>query len=165
MSGSICDEPRTYSLRFSKNPCFTAIDPRERGKGYAKECQRLFDWTDVSLTTIQACVLLGAIAITEGNPASENIHYAIACRIAQLLDLPSCATASPLEQEVNNRSSSPPSKVSDRTLTSHSVVGPEHDRCLVFLWGTASAAPHSEAECAITHGRNCILADDTRSDI
>lgn len=64
----------------------------------------MLDWNDVSLTTIQACVLLGAIAITNGNPASEYIHYAVACRMAQLLDLPNCQTRSRVEQEVNIRS-------------------------------------------------------------
>jgi hypothetical protein len=90
--------------RFSKNPHFSGTDPRERGRGYAKECEKLLNWNEVSLTTIQACVLLGAIAITNGNPASENIHYAVACRIAQLLDLPNCQATSRVEQEVNIRS-------------------------------------------------------------
>lgn len=90
--------------RFSKNKAFHDTDPRLRGKTYAKDCADLLDWNQVSLTTIQACVLLGAIAVTEGNSASENIYYAVACRIAQLLDLPNCKTESRVEQEINIRS-------------------------------------------------------------
>lgn len=90
--------------RFSKNTTFCDTDPRIRGNAYAKECTRLLDWSDISLTTIQACVLLGAIAITEGKSAVENIYYAMACRMAQLLDLPNCKTDSRVEREVNIRS-------------------------------------------------------------
>ncbi|OKO97285.1 hypothetical protein PENSUB_10079 [Penicillium subrubescens] len=91
------------SARFSKNAAFHGTDPRLRGKTYAKACANLLDWNQVSLTTIQACVLLGAIAVTEGNSASENIYYAVACRIAQLLDLPNCKMESRVEQEINIR--------------------------------------------------------------
>ena len=93
-------------VRFSKNSIFADVDPRERGARYAEQCKQLLDWNDVSVTTIQACVLLGAFAITEGNPASESIYYAVACRIAQLLDLPNHQAPSRVEQEVNIRSSS-----------------------------------------------------------
>lgn len=90
-------------FRFSNNPTLSQVDARERGKIYGKQCERLLDWNDISLITIQACVLLGAIAITDGKAASENIHYAVACRMAQLLDLPKCETDSALEHEVNIR--------------------------------------------------------------
>lgn len=89
--------------RFSKNPIFSNVDARERGKYYEEQCKRLLDWNDISLTTIQACVLLGAIAITDGKAASENIHYAVACRMAQLLDLPRREARSMVEREVNLR--------------------------------------------------------------
>lgn len=91
-------------IRFSKNTTFRDTDPRIRGNAYAKECTRLLDWNDISLTTIQACVLLGAIAITDGNSAVENVYYALACRMAQLLDLPNCKVESQVEREVNIRS-------------------------------------------------------------
>ena len=90
--------------RFSNNTTFHDTDPRIRGTAYAKECTRLLDWNDISLTTIQACVLLGAIAITDGNSAVENVYYALACRMAQLLDLPNCKVESRVEREVNIRS-------------------------------------------------------------
>jgi hypothetical protein len=92
------------SGRFSNHSFFAKTDPRERGKQYAKKCEQLLNLNDVSLTTIQVCVLLGAIAVVDGrNPASETIYYSIACRIAQLLDLPNCRAASHVEQEVNIR--------------------------------------------------------------
>ncbi|CAI7634007.1 unnamed protein product [Penicillium glandicola] len=92
------------SARFSNHSSFAGTDPRERGKDYAKQCQQLLNLNDVSLTTIQVCVLLGAIAVVDGrNPSSETIYYSIACRIAQLLDLPHCHTSSRVEQEVNIR--------------------------------------------------------------
>lgn len=89
--------------RFSNHPSFAETDPRERGKDYKKRCEQLLNLNDVSLTTIQVCVLLGAIAVVDGNPASETIYYSIACRIAQLLDLPNCHASSRVEQEVNIR--------------------------------------------------------------
>lgn len=90
---------------FSNHPSFADIDPRERGKGYAIRCERLLDLNDVSLTTIQVCVILGAIGVVDGKPASEAIYYSIACRIAQLLNLPNCYAANRVEQEVHTRGS------------------------------------------------------------
>jgi hypothetical protein len=90
-------------FRFSNHPTLSQIDARERGRIYGKQCERLLDWNEISLSTIQACVLLGAIAITDGKAAAENVHYAVACRMAQLLDLPKCKTDSVLQHEVNIR--------------------------------------------------------------
>lgn len=90
--------------RFSTNSYFCGTDPRERGRQYAEKCENLLDWNLISITTIHACVLLGAIAITNGKAASESVHYAVACRIAQLLDIPNCQASSRVEQEINIRS-------------------------------------------------------------
>jgi hypothetical protein len=57
----------------------------------------------VSLTTVQACVLLGSNVITEGEAAAESVYYSVACRIAQLLDLPNRPTSNRIEREVNIR--------------------------------------------------------------
>lgn len=92
-------------LSFSTHPFFADIDPRERGREFAKRCEELLDLNDVSVTTIQACVLLGAIGVVDGKPASETIYYAVACRIAQLLDLPNCQAANRVEQEIYIRGS------------------------------------------------------------
>ncbi|KAL3417571.1 fungal specific transcription factor [Phlyctema vagabunda] len=91
------------SARFSTNPTFAGTDPRERGKGFAKESNRLLDLRDVSLSTAQACVLLGAISITEGEAAAESVYYSTACRIASLLDLANKPTSDGIEREVNVR--------------------------------------------------------------
>lgn len=122
---------RTDSGSFSTHPSLAEIDPRERGKGYAKRCEDLLDLNDVSVTTIQACVLLGAIGVVDGKPASETIYYAIACRIAQLLDLPNCQAANQVEQELYIRGMYH-TRFTQPRLTSKSVVDTLHDRCLVF---------------------------------
>jgi hypothetical protein len=66
----------------------------------------LLNLEDISLTTVQACVLLGAIVITEGGAAAESVYYSVACRIAQLLDLANRPTSSRLEKEINIRGES-----------------------------------------------------------
>ena len=61
------------SARFSENSAFAGIHPRDRTSGYAKQSARLLDLGDLSLTTIQACVLLGAISITDGEGFAESV--------------------------------------------------------------------------------------------
>lgn len=92
--------------RFSQDPYFANVDARVRGRPYAREAERLLDLRDVSLATIQACVLLGAFVITEGEPAPEALYYGIACRTAMLIDLPNLPVLTRLEQEVNIRGKS-----------------------------------------------------------
>ena len=58
---------------------------------------------DSSLTTIQACLLLGASAVTEGEGATESVYFSIACRMAMLLDLPNLPVATYIQQEINFR--------------------------------------------------------------
>lgn len=48
-------------------------------------------------------MLLGAAYIADGDDVSENVYYGIACRMAQLLDLPNCVASNPLEREINIR--------------------------------------------------------------
>lgn len=86
---------------------FADVDPKARGAPYAEQCQRLLDLRDIALTTLQAAVLLGAYWTCEGYPASESIYVCIACRLAQLLDLPSRPTFSLLERELNRRGRRP----------------------------------------------------------
>jgi hypothetical protein len=93
----------SLSARFSNDSFFTGVDPRIRGRPYARKAQALLDLREVSLTTIQACVLLGAFVITEGEAASEAVFYSIACRSALVLDLPNLPGESRLDQEVNRR--------------------------------------------------------------
>jgi hypothetical protein len=70
---------------------------------YLVEGEALFNMRDVSLTTIQLCVLLGSAWTASGNAVAENIYYGIACRMAQLMDLPSRPASSQLESEINIR--------------------------------------------------------------
>lgn len=93
----------SLSARFSNDAMFADIDPRLRGRQYAQEAQDLLNLREVSLSTVQACVLLGAFAITEGEASTEAVFYGIACRNALLLDLPNMQASSRLEQEINRR--------------------------------------------------------------
>ncbi|KAL2759326.1 hypothetical protein ACRALDRAFT_2094899, partial [Sodiomyces alcalophilus JCM 7366] len=91
------------SARFSSNPIFSAIPRMARGEQFAAEANVLLNLRDVSLTTIQACVLLGAISIVEGEAAAETVFYAAACRIANYLDVPNLPTPDPLQREIHIR--------------------------------------------------------------
>jgi hypothetical protein len=91
------------AARFSSHPSFANIDPKERGRPYAKECERLLDLHKTCLTTIQVCVLLGAIQVVEMDSATESVFYTIACRMAMILDLPNAPAKTRIEQEVNLR--------------------------------------------------------------
>jgi hypothetical protein len=90
-------------IRFSTNPTFATTEPKDRGKGYGRECAKLLDLEDITLTTIQACVLLGSISITEGKSAAEAVYYSVASRIALLLDLANKPTHDSIEEEINKR--------------------------------------------------------------
>ncbi|KAF4958009.1 hypothetical protein FSARC_11138 [Fusarium sarcochroum] len=94
----------SLSARFSSHPGFADIEPCERGRPYAKEAERLLNLREKSLTTIQTCILLGTAFQIEGDPDTESVYYAIASRIALLLDLPNANASSLLEQELNRRS-------------------------------------------------------------
>lgn len=91
------------SARFSPHEYFSGSSPRTRGVQYTRRAAQLLDPSDVSLTCIQACVLLGACRIVEGDSAGEAVYYGMACRMAQLLDLAHCPTGSRLDREINVR--------------------------------------------------------------
>ena len=91
------------SARFSPHEYFSGSNPRTRGVQYTRRAAQLLDPSDVSLTCIQACVLLGACRIVEGDSAGEAVYYGMACRMAQLLDLAHCPTNSRLDREINVR--------------------------------------------------------------
>lgn len=91
------------SARFSQHDTLAEIPPRERGRPYTKEAERLLNLHDISLVTIQACLLLGAASVAEGEGATESIYFSIACRMAMLLDLPNAPVTTRVQQEVNNR--------------------------------------------------------------
>jgi len=91
------------SARFSSHEYFSGSSPRSRGVQYASRAAQLLDPSDVSLTCIQACVLLGACRIVEGDSAGEAVYYGMACRMAQLLDLAHRNCNSRLAREINIR--------------------------------------------------------------
>jgi hypothetical protein len=47
--------------------------------------------------------MLGACRIVEGDALGESVYYGIACRMAQLIDLPYKACVTRLERETNIR--------------------------------------------------------------
>jgi Fungal specific transcription factor domain. len=91
------------AARFSSHPYFANTEPQERGRPYAKEAERLLDLHKTCLTTVQACMLLGAIQVVEMDSATESIFYTVACRLAMILDLPNAPAKTRIEQEVNLR--------------------------------------------------------------
>lgn len=93
----------SLSARFSSDPFFSDVDARFRGRPYAREAEHLLNLREISLTTIQATILIGAYAITEGDARGEAVCYGIACRNALLVDLPNMLAPTRVEQEVNRR--------------------------------------------------------------
>lgn len=91
------------SSRFSSNEIFTGIDPRERGEGFRIASEELFNIRDLSSTTVQVCVLLGAYAAASGETDVENMYYSTGGRMCLALDLPNRPVASLLEREINIR--------------------------------------------------------------
>lgn len=82
---------------------FTDINPWVRGSTYAREGAALLDLTNLSLTTIQACVLLGVSSRAEGEGGAESVYYSVAYRIANLLDLAKRPADDHIAREVNLR--------------------------------------------------------------
>jgi len=67
--------------RFSTDPFFGGSPPSERGAAFIPRAERLLQISRASLTTVQACVLLGAAYIADGDDVTENVYYGIACRM------------------------------------------------------------------------------------
>jgi hypothetical protein len=78
-------------------------DRRTYGRPYAERAHDLFNPRDISVSAIQACILLGTLCFTEGETRQESIYYASANRMAMILDLPNCSTATELERQINLR--------------------------------------------------------------
>lgn len=90
-------------IRFSNHPALADASPWNRGNAFAKESALLLDLTDISLKTVQACVLLGVASRSEGEGGAESVYYSVACRIANLLDLANMPTKDALQRELNSR--------------------------------------------------------------
>lgn len=91
------------SARFSQHESLASIPPRERGRPYVKEAERLLNLHEVSLVTIQASMLLGAAAVVEGEGATESVYFSVACRMAMLMDIPNVPATTRIEQEIQTR--------------------------------------------------------------
>ncbi|KAL2679052.1 hypothetical protein Neosp_009808 [[Neocosmospora] mangrovei] len=91
------------SARFSGHRSLSHINPWHRGRPYAQEAEKLLDLHDTSIVTIQACMLLAANFIADGEAMTECVYLTIACRMAMLIDLPNLKVNNRIEQEVNRR--------------------------------------------------------------
>ncbi|KAL4804608.1 hypothetical protein BDV18DRAFT_161702 [Aspergillus unguis] len=89
--------------RFSDNPVFDGIDRRRRGDRFAHRARSLLDLTDISVTTIQACILLGTVSFSESQTQSEALYYSVAIRLALILDLPNRPCDDTVDEQVNLR--------------------------------------------------------------
>jgi hypothetical protein len=91
------------AARFSTNEAFAGTDPRERGEVYRAASERLLSIRNLSSTTVQACLLLGAYAAANGETEVENLYYGMAGRMCLALDLTNCPVDDIVEREVNIR--------------------------------------------------------------
>ena len=89
--------------RFSDSASVSHEDRRTRGQAFASRAMKLLDLTSISLTTIQACILLGTICFSESNAEAEAIYYAVANRLAQIMDLPNRHTENAVQRQVHLR--------------------------------------------------------------
>lgn len=89
--------------RFSNNEVYAESDARARGEGYRLASEALLNVRDISMVTVQTCILLGAYAAANGDTDVENIYYTLAGRMSLALDLPNRPVMSLLEREINIR--------------------------------------------------------------
>lgn len=145
------------AARFSQHESLASTPPRERGRPFTKDAERLLNLHDASLTTIQACLLLGASAVVEGEGATESIYFSIACRMAMLLDLPNAPTSTRIQQELNYRgwNSFKPALSKCKLTRILSVVGDIRDRHLV-VYLRSIAENDTLQKCTAAHGREEI---------
>lgn len=76
---------------------------RVLGADYAEKAHRALDIRDVSIKTVQGCILLGTLCYVDGKSAAEAVYYATAARLAIILDLPRRHCISELERQINLR--------------------------------------------------------------
>jgi hypothetical protein len=67
------------------------------------KAHRCLDIRDISVTTIQACILLGTLCYVDGKSEAEAVYYATAARLAIILDLPRRQCATELEHQIHLR--------------------------------------------------------------
>lgn len=69
----------------------------------ANKAYNSVDLRDISLTTIQLCVLLGTLCYVDGRSEAEAVYYGTATRLAAIIDLPKRNCATELERQINSR--------------------------------------------------------------
>lgn len=116
--------------RFADAPFRDNETRRERGKRFADRAFQLVDLRHVSVSNVQACVLLATLCFTEGNTQAEAVYYATANRMAMVLDLPNRPAQNELERQINLRGMLGAELTPRRKLTLSSVVVSIHDRHL-----------------------------------
>ncbi|KAL4888882.1 hypothetical protein BDV59DRAFT_210654 [Aspergillus ambiguus] len=89
--------------RFSGSKTFSDVDRRRRGDQFAARARTLLDLTDISVQTIQSCILLGTISYSHSQTQSEALYYSVAIRLALILDLPQRVCEKEIERQVNLR--------------------------------------------------------------
>ncbi|GES65067.1 C6 transcription factor [Aspergillus terreus] len=92
-----------WLMRFSKKEAFPGIERRRRGDQFASHARKLFDLTNISVETIQSCILLGTICYADAQPKSETLYYSVAIRLALILDIPRRQCTDEIERQVNLR--------------------------------------------------------------
>ncbi|RDW77843.1 hypothetical protein BP5796_05695 [Coleophoma crateriformis] len=95
----------TYTARFSNHSYFKGVERRYRGQEWSRAVKTMLNIQDmeVSITTMQACHLIGSLAISEGDSRMESMCSTIANRTAQLLGLPHRLSSDKLERELELR--------------------------------------------------------------
>ncbi|KAL2210127.1 hypothetical protein CC79DRAFT_1330519 [Sarocladium strictum] len=89
--------------RFSTNEVFTNASPWQRGEHFRIASESLLNIRNITIVTIQTCILLGAYAAAEGDIDIENMYYNSAGRLSLILDLPNRPASSMLERELTDR--------------------------------------------------------------
>ncbi len=101
------DETRRFTLAATSQAAPRA-DRHLVGDRFAKKARGLLDMGDISVTTIQACILLGTFSYVGGASEAEALYYAVAVRLALILDLPRRSCDTELERQINLRGKSLP---------------------------------------------------------
>ena len=69
----------------------------------AERAIQCLDVRDISLTTVQACILLGTLCYVDGKGEAESLYFAISLRLALILDLPRRPCNTALERQSHLR--------------------------------------------------------------
>lgn len=83
--------------------CRFSSTPQRNGDHFADRAYQALDMRDVSIVTIQGCILLGTMCFVDGKSEAEAIYYSTALRLGMILDLPRRHCATELERQINLR--------------------------------------------------------------